>query len=251
MLYFAALARDGLWLIDADGFSRSRLQFASQLGRSRTRSIAAGPRRSTCFWLQISDAHNRLVRDIALATSPWQHAIGMTLLDALKINMTKTSAQLRAELSFRIRMGAPSEWNEFSQLWMSFNAMYGGEVDAKERSRVMSCIRRYLSERTAQRVLRQITKSVDQILDIPPGNLLLNRWDPKFRAASLRCAALYKNKSESAVGRLAGVAGVLYQVRCNLIHGSKDPRNERDRMLVRESLSILRALIPELEAALI
>jgi hypothetical protein len=99
------------------------------------------------------------------------------------------------------------------------------------------------------RVLRHITKSVDRILAIPPANLNLNKWDPNFRAASLRCAALYRNKGETSVGRLAGVAGVLYQIRCNLIHGSKDPENERDQMLVRESVAILNALLPELEAA--
>jgi len=134
---------------------------------------------------------------------------------------------------------------------MAFNAMYGGESDARERSRVMSCIRRNMNERAAVRVLRQSTKSVDRILAIPPANLLLNRWDPKFRAASQRCAALYRNKAETAVGRLAGLAGVLYQVRCNLLHGSKDPSNERDRMLVKESLVILSALLPELEASLV
>lgn len=163
--------------------------------------------------------------------------------------MATASAQLRAELSLRIRMGAPSEWSRFSELWMAFNAMYGGETDVRERSRVMSCIRRNMSERAALRVLRQSTRSIDQILSIPPADLRLNRWDPKFRAASQRCAALYRNKSETALGRLAGVAGVLYQIRCNLIHGSKDPTNQRDRMLVTESLTILNALIPELEAA--
>lgn len=165
--------------------------------------------------------------------------------------MDTGSAQLRAELSFRIRMGAPREWSKFSELWMAFNAMYGGETDARERSRVMSCIRRNMNERAALRVLRQSTKSVDQILAMPPANLLLNRKDPNFRAASQRCAALYRNKAETAVGRLAGVAGVLYQIRWNLIHGSKDPSNERDLMLVRESLTILNALVPALEAAVV
>lgn len=165
--------------------------------------------------------------------------------------MVTTSAQLRADLSRRIRMGAPRDWGEFSELWMAFNAMYGGETDALERSRVMSCVRRNMSELAAVRVLRQCTQSVDQILAVPPANLLLNRWDPKFRAASQRCAALYRNKAETAVSRLAGVVGVLYQIRCNLLHGSKDPSNERDRMLVKESLVVLNALLPELEAALV
>ena len=164
--------------------------------------------------------------------------------------MPTASTALRAELSFRIRTASLNDWNQFSQLWMAFNAIYGGEPDNRERSRVMSCIRRAMSDRSALRVLRAVTKSVDRILEVPPANLMLNRWDPKFRAASQRCAALYRNKSESAVGRLAAVGGVLYQIRCNLIHGSKDPNNERDRMLVRESLAVLEALVPALETAL-
>lgn len=164
--------------------------------------------------------------------------------------MTGPSQNLRAELSYRIRTSAPKEWNEFGALWMAFNSVYGGETDPRERARVMSCIRRNFTERSALRVLRAATKSVDRILEVPPGNMLLNRWDPKFRAASLRCIALYRNKNETAVSRLAAVGGVLYQIRCNLIHGSKDPNNERDRMLVRESVTILAALVPELEKSL-
>lgn len=160
------------------------------------------------------------------------------------------SDHLRAQLAFRIRMNAPPAWAEFSGLWMAFNAIYGGEPDARERSRVMGSIRRNLTDAAAVRVLRSSSKSVDKILALPPGNMLIDRYDPNFRAASARCAALYHNKKESARGRLAGVAGVLYQVRCNLIHGAKDPDVQRDRMLVEESLAVLMALVPELEAAL-
>jgi len=165
--------------------------------------------------------------------------------------MNAVASALRAELAFRIRTASPREWREVGNLWMAFNAIYGGEPDRRERSRVMSCIRRSFSERSALRILRSVTQSVDRILDIPPGNLLLNRYDPNFRAASQRCAALYRNRRESAIARLAAVGGVLYQVRCNLLHGGKDPDSERDRMLVNESLNVLRVLVPALEAELV
>ncbi|CAG0933526.1 hypothetical protein TFLX_03092 [Thermoflexales bacterium] len=171
-------------------------------------------------------------------------------LHRLEIPLNATANALRVELAFRIRTGAPSEWNEFSNLWMAFNAIYGGEPDEKERSRVMMCIRRNFTDRAALRVLRAVTRSIDLILEVPPANLLLNRDNPKFRAASQRYTAMYRNRTESSVGRLAAVGGVLYQIRCNLIHGSKDPHNERDRMLVRESVSVLRVLVPALEEAL-
>jgi hypothetical protein len=161
--------------------------------------------------------------------------------------MSTASAILRAELAYRIRTASPKDWNDFSKLWMAFNAIYGGEPDRRERSRVMSCIRHNFKPRAALRVLRRVTRSVDRILTVPPGNLLLNRSDPNFRAASERCAALYRNKTETAIGRLAAVGGVLYQIRCNLIHGGKDPKVERDRLLVRESVAVLRVLVPALE----
>jgi hypothetical protein len=164
--------------------------------------------------------------------------------------MNAASDRLRAELAFRIRRVAPAEWQEFSAHWMAFNTIYGGEPDKKERARVIACIRRVFSERAALRVLRQVAASIDRILLVPPGSLLLNRYDPAFRAASSRYAALYRNRRESSVSRLAAVAAVLYQVRCNLIHGGKDPHEERDRMLVKESLAVLRVLMPELEAQL-
>lgn len=165
--------------------------------------------------------------------------------------MVAGSNVLRAKLSLRIRTKFPQEWAAFSQLWMAFNAIYGGEPDDRERARVMSSIRRNLSESASLRVLRATTKSVDKILAIPPANMLLNRLDPRFRAASQRNAALYRNRNETAIGRLAAVGAVLYQVRCNLLHGSKDPDSPRDIMLVRESLSVLHVLVPALERALI
>jgi hypothetical protein len=164
--------------------------------------------------------------------------------------MSVPSNRLLAELSYHIRTGASKEWREFGVLWSAFNAVYGGEPDPKERTRVMACIRRHFSERGALRALRAATKSIDKILALPPGDMRLEVWNPAFRAASERCAAFFRDRNATAVARLAAVGGVLYQVRCNLIHGSKDPRSPRDRMLVHESVLVLRALVPALEQEL-
>lgn len=161
--------------------------------------------------------------------------------------MNAESNFLRAELARRIRTISPPEWQEFSNLWMAFNAIYGGEPDRKERARVIASIRRNLNNSQALKVLRSIPKSVDRLLSVPPGNMMIEAWNPAFRTASQRYAAMYQNKNETPVSRLAAVAAVLYQIRCNLIHGSKDPQVERDRILVAESLIILRLLVPVLE----
>ena len=156
---------------------------------------------------------------------------------------------LRIELSRRLRHHLPEAWLEFSQLWMSFNALDGGESDHVERSRVMQCIRRAFDEQTAPPLLLCCAPSIDRILQLPPADMRFDQVDPRFRATGERCAALYRDQSASDVERLAAIGGVIYQVRCNLLHGSKDPAIERDRMLVMESLQVLRALVPALDAA--
>src|SRR5690606_36206515 len=115
------------------------------------------------------------------------------------------NAALRAQLAYRIRLASPADWAEFSQLWMSFNAIYGGEPDARERLRVKSCLPRNFSESAGLRNLRAIRGSGGRILGVPPGNMQLDQDDPSFRAASQRCAALYRNRRETSTSRLAAV----------------------------------------------
>lgn len=158
--------------------------------------------------------------------------------------------RLRAELSRRLRTESPPEWGHFSQLWMAFNAMYGGEPGNLERSRVMRILRARMSEARSRRVLRQCSDAAEQILKIPPGDMLYEQWNPLFRKRSRELAREYRTAATSNA-RLVALGGILYQVRCNLVHESKDPREERDRMLVRESSRILEALLPELEAAIV
>ncbi len=144
----------------------------------------------------------------------------------------------------------PPEWREFVTLWVAYNALYGGELDQRERARAMNTVRRYISATDAKHLLKRHAASIARIIGVPPGDMRLDSWDPRFRAASERCAQLVRGRHEAPRGRLAGVAGMLYQVRCDVVHGAKDPDERRDRMLVRESLSILRDLVPTLERAM-
>ena len=160
------------------------------------------------------------------------------------------SLALRAQLSRRLREHSPPEWGEFTNLWIALNALYGGEADARERARLMGAVRKYVSVKDARHVLQRNAAAISRLIDLPPGDMRLEYWDPKFRAASTRCVRRYTSRSQTPQGRLSGAAGVLYQVRCNLVHGSKDPFSPRDRMLVRESVQILRDLVPALERGL-
>lgn len=132
-------------------------------------------------------------------------------------------------------------------MWMAFNAIYGGEPDDRERDRVMSAVRRFVTEPRATRILQQCAEAIERIAALPPGDMRRDRDDPRFREQSRRCIAMYRALKGRPIERLSGVAGMLYQVRCNLVHGSKDPEDERDRMLVRESLKLLCDLLPAVE----
>lgn len=160
------------------------------------------------------------------------------------------SPELRAVLAFRLRSRTPEGWSRFYALWMAFNAIYGGEPDDRERARVMNAVRLHTPTREAKNLLRRHAASITMLIATPPGDLRRESWDPKFSAASKRCVRRYLDRNSSAQGRLSAVAGILYQVRCNLVHGSKDPDNKRDKMLVRESVKVLEDLLPSLESAL-
>jgi hypothetical protein len=160
--------------------------------------------------------------------------------------MATVSNALKAQLSYRILVEAPDEWKQFSIHWMAFNALYGGEPDERERARVMSAIRRFISKQSAKVVLRDVDASMQRIVQLPPGDMRLARWDPLFRAVSQKYKRMYADNRGDPVSRLAAAGAILYQVRCNLIHGSKNPDDKRDRMLVAESLRVLSVLVPAL-----
>ncbi len=73
--------------------------------------------------------------------------------------------------------------------------------------------------------------------------------NPNFRGRSRELAKIAQRHGP-ARQRLAAAAGILYQVRCHLIHGGKDPQQDRNRMLVRESVRVLEVLVPALEDAI-
>jgi hypothetical protein len=130
---------------------------------------------------------------------------------------------------------------------MAFNVLYRVEPDRTERDRVVACVRSRLTAGRASAALRLVSSDVDKILALPPGRMLLESDDPDFRAESNRWADIYRAPTATVVERIAAVSAVLYQVRCNLLHGDKDPDDERDRMLVSASAAILRALVPAVE----
>jgi len=101
------------------------------------------------------------------------------------------SEVLRQERSRRIRAQFSPEWTRFAQLWIAFNAIYGGEQDARERARIKAAIRKSISEGTARGLLAKTNVTIGRILALPPGDMRRGQFDPDFRRATREQARLY------------------------------------------------------------
>lgn len=134
---------------------------------------------------------------------------------------------------------------------MALNALYGGEPGNDERKRLMRLVRRSLSRARARRILSEAKVPIERLVYLPPGDMRLEIWDPAFRRASQRLTRQYREATADPISRVAAVAGILYQIRCNLVHGSKDPDVDRDHDLVKHSLHILLVMLPALEGSVI
>jgi hypothetical protein len=117
-----------------------------------------------------------------------------------------------------------------------------------KRTRSTVLIRAFFDGPTAAACLKDIDKgSIRALIHIPPGD---DRYQPghsKFREKSQRRVRQFTT-SKSAVDRLSALMRVVYQVRCNTIHGSKKPHVIRDQQLVEASTPIVKVVVRHLSA---
>jgi hypothetical protein len=156
---------------------------------------------------------------------------------------------LQAALSRRLRSVSPRDWDQYRRNWTAFNALYNVEAAAAEEDRVMACIRKYMAPNTANAVLRDRDNHVRTLTDLPPGDTRRDPSDPYFRQRAQAHANVVVDLAQPPQERLAHLVALLYQVRCSLLHGNKDPNSIRDRALVTASNAILAAVLPDLESA--
>lgn len=153
----------------------------------------------------------------------------------------------QAFFSQRLRTRDLPEWCEFLRLWTAFNCLYGEDHVGTERDRAMRVVKKYLSSSNAQLLLEQSAAAAYDVIATPPGDMRKDLSDPQFREQTVRCADAYSDQTKQGNERLAGLIGVIYQVRCNLLHGDKNPDDARDILLVRKSNAVLQVVLPALE----
>ncbi|MDQ3816457.1 MAG: hypothetical protein M3362_02050 [Acidobacteriota bacterium] len=108
-------------------------------------------------------------------------------------------------------------------------------------------IRTFFDASAAQTCLDQIDqRCISEITAIPPGDDRLDPTDPNYRNKSTSLVRRFQ-VSGDPVERLAALMMIVYQVRCNLVHGSKDPIVMRDQALVSSCTPIVEIVVTRLE----
>jgi hypothetical protein len=149
----------------------------------------------------------------------------------------------RDALARRLRELNLPGWQGFIRDWISFNTLYTPAQGRTEREQVMNMVRQSVSADHATDLLATLVEPISFFSALPPGNMRYGRRDPRFRQRSLEDLTVVNETTLNAVERLAHLMSVVYQIRCNLLHGEKDPIEERDRELVQRSYFVLSAAL--------
>jgi hypothetical protein len=158
--------------------------------------------------------------------------------------------QERLALANRLyRLDNPT-WQRFALAWASFNTLYNSVRGGSERWRAMQLVRQYVYHNEAQRVLDRLDGPIAYFTALTPGDMRFEPANPGVRGTSAAALRRVADQHLTPVNRLSWLVAVVYQIRCNLLHGSKDPQMNRDRALIVHSLAVLDALIPRVIRAM-
>src|ERR1700730_9488633 len=132
-----------------------------------------------------------------------------------------------------LHSGDDRRWADFPRYWMAFNALYNAvrEKGEFEVAAVTKVIRLFFDVPAAQASLVEIGQHIAALIAVPPGDDRLSPAAPNYREKATFLVAHFHGSADP-VERLAAVMAIIYQVRCNLVHGSKDPTVMRDQALV-------------------
>lgn len=158
----------------------------------------------------------------------------------------KTERAQRAARALAMMNHGQPEWDSFLRAWIGFNAVYNEHPDRTERDRVMAAVRAGFTDEEAGELLGENAGEITELLALPPGDMRLGPRHARFRQKSTADAAVVSDETAPGRERLAHLMAVVYLVRCNLVHGDKDPRAIRDRALVRASDVIVRRVVERL-----
>jgi len=122
-------------------------------------------------------------------------------------------------------------FDKFIYLWISFNALYGSEMDRYEYQRIKSFIDGVYSNKY-DIILEGKEFFYTPIVNLHP----LHDTSPKN---TKRHIDVLQSTQKSNRDKLKALLLCVYQARCNLFHGDKIPERYRDREIANESAKVL------------
>ena len=155
----------------------------------------------------------------------------------------------QALLAFRwLHCAGDARWADFPRYWMAFNALYNavrrnGEPEVEAVIRV---IRLFYDAPNAEACLTETNAHIEALIAVPPGDDRRRPTAPNYREKATYFVNQFRRSSDP-VERLAAIMAIVYQVRCNLVHGSKDPVVMRDQDLVSACTPILAVVVSRLQ----
>lgn len=134
----------------------------------------------------------------------------------------------------------------FVRRWMGFNAFYNHFAANSERDRLMAAVTQGMSDEQAESVFASCQSAIEYLAASPPGDMRRDPLHADFRKRAVADMRAACDDQLSSRKRLAHLVATVYQVRCNLFHGRKDPRLKRDSELITAGDSIMRAVMDHL-----
>ena len=142
----------------------------------------------------------------------------------------------RAKLAKRLaKKNNDPAWDQFPLDWTAFNAIYSvvRQPGDSETAAIDKTIVKYFDAAAASGCLADIpSDAVRKLLQLPPGDDRYSPSDARYRTKTRALAKVFVS-SASAAEKLSALMRIVYQVRCNMVHGEKDPDFWRDKSLVR------------------
>lgn len=120
----------------------------------------------------------------------------------------------------------------FAARWIGFNSLYDVWSGQSERERFTHAIKHGLTDEQAHHILECCAADMTYLASLPPGNMRHERTAGRFREQARRDMAAALDGRLRPTDRLASLVAVVYQVRCNLFHGAKNPKLVRSRRLL-------------------
>jgi hypothetical protein len=112
----------------------------------------------------------------------------------------------------------------FTNFWLGFNNLYFVVGNSRECDKIRLFLSQRVSEAQAEEMLEANIPAIDYLLSEPVIDMRGYGRDTTENITAF-------NSTTSSLIKLQEVFMVIYQVRCNLVHGQKSPNSKRDVLL--------------------